>query len=208
MPKAFVPLHGQPLLWHCVRGLLASGLVETVVVAVDERYHDHARAAIANSEGHVRIVSGGEHRAASVRAALRAVPEADVVLVHDAARCLAPVSVIQAVARAVLAGQRAVVPVLPVVDTIKRVDPDGQVISTLDRSVLRVVQTPQGFAADLLRRAHQMPSGPVTDDAGLVEALGVRVSTVLGHPHAFKITNPFDLVIAELVAGARTISQA
>lgn len=207
-PKAFVPLHGRPLLWHCVRGLLVSGCVDMVVVAVDEHYHDHARAAIATPESPVRIVTGGEHRAASVRAALRAVPDAEVVLVHDAARCLTPVSVIQSVARAVLAGQRAVVPVLPVIDTIKRVDSDGQVMSTVDRSVLRVVQTPQGFVGDLLRRAHQEPSGPVTDDAGLVEALGVRVSTVPGHPHAFKITTPFDLVVAELVVSTRAASPA
>ncbi|MGH3540385.1 MAG: IspD/TarI family cytidylyltransferase, partial [Pseudonocardiaceae bacterium] len=135
--------------------------------------------------------------------ALRTVPDAEVVLVHDAARCLAPISVIQAVAQAVLAGQQAVVPVLTVVDTIKEVDSDGCVVGTLDRAALRVVQTPQGFAGDLLRRAHQLPSGPVTDDAGLVEALGMPVTTLPGHPHAFKITTPFDLVVAELLAGAR-----
>jgi 2-C-methyl-D-erythritol 4-phosphate cytidylyltransferase len=72
----------------------------------------------------------------------------------------------------------------------------------LDRAALRVVQTPQGFAGNVLRRAHQLPSGPVTDDAGLVEALGMPVTTLPGHPHAFKITTPFDLVVAEAVAGA------
>ncbi|MEO7196096.1 MAG: 2-C-methyl-D-erythritol 4-phosphate cytidylyltransferase [Pseudonocardiaceae bacterium] len=203
IPKAFALLNGRPLLWHCVRGLLASGCVEVVVVAVDEYHHDQARAATTESGGRVRIVTGGAHRAASVQAALGAVPDAEVVLVHDAARCLTPVSVIQAVARAVLAGARAVVPVLPVVDTIKRVDSDGRVVGTVDRDALRVVQTPQGFAADLLRRAHQASSGPVTDDAGLVEALGVTVTTLPGHPHAFKITTPFDLAVAEVVAGGQ-----
>ncbi|MGH3828605.1 MAG: 2-C-methyl-D-erythritol 4-phosphate cytidylyltransferase [Pseudonocardiaceae bacterium] len=203
IPKAFALLNGRPLLWYCVRGLLASGCVQVVVVAVDEHHHDQARAATAESGGRVRIVTGGAHRAASVQAALGAVPDAEVVLVHDAARCLTPVSVIQAVARAVLAGARAVVPVLPVVDTIKRVDSDGRVVGTVDRDTLRVVQTPQGFAADLLRRAHQASPGPVTDDAGLVEALGVTVTTLPGHPHAFKITTPFDLAVAEVVAGGQ-----
>ena len=203
MPKAFVPLRGRPLLWHCVQRLLASGCIEVVVVAVGEQYQDQARNAVAEAGDQVRIVIGGPHRCDSVRAALRTVPDAEVVLVHDAARCLAPVSVIQAVARAVLAGQQAVVPVLTVVDTIKEVDCDGRVVGTLDRAALRVVQTPQGFAGDLLRRAHQLPSGPVTDDAGLVEALDMPVTTLPGHPHAFKITTPFDLVVAELLAGGK-----
>ncbi len=202
MPKAFVPLLGRPLLWHCVQGLLAAGCVELVVIAVGAQYRDQARNALADAGQRVRIVTGGAQRSDSVRLALNSVPDAEVVLVHDAARCLTPVSVIQAVVQAVLDGQRAVVPVLTVVDTIKQVDREGRVVSTVDRTALRVIQTPQGFAADLLRRAHQRPSGPVTDDAGLVERLGETVTTLPGHPHALKITTPFDLVVAETVAGA------
>jgi 2-C-methyl-D-erythritol 4-phosphate cytidylyltransferase len=207
MPKAFVPLCGRPLLWHCVAALLTAGCVE-VVVAVGANQHDRARAVVSDAGDRVRIVTGGVHRCDSVRAALHRVPEAEVVLVHDAARCLTPVSVIRAVAHAVLAGQRAVVPVLPVVDTIKQVDPDGCVVGTVDRAALRVVQTPQGFAGDLLRQAHQASSGPVTDDAGLVEALGVPVTTLPGHPRAFKITTPFDLIIAEALVSGRATDQA
>ncbi|MGH8919322.1 MAG: 2-C-methyl-D-erythritol 4-phosphate cytidylyltransferase [Actinomycetes bacterium] len=207
-PKAFVPLLGRPLLWHCVQGLLAAGCVELVVVAVGAQYRDQARVALADAGKRVRIVTGGAHRSDSVRRALRSVPDAEVVLVHDAARCLTPVSVVHAVVEAVLAGQRAVVPVLMVVDTIKQVGPDGRVVSTVDRAALRVVQTPQGFAGDLLRRAHQAPCGLVTDDAGLVERLGVTVTTVPGHPHAFKITTPFDLVVAEAVASAVATGRA
>jgi 2-C-methyl-D-erythritol 4-phosphate cytidylyltransferase len=208
MPKAFVPLRGRPLLWHCVQGLLASGCVELVVVAVGVQYRNQARAALVDAGERVQIVAGGAQRSDSVREALQSVPDTEVVLVHDAARCLTPISVIQAVVAAVLAGQRAVVPVLTVVDTIKQVDTDGRVVATVNRAALRVVQTPQGFAADLLRRAHQAPSGPVTDDAGLVERLGETVTTLPGHPHAFKITTPFDLVVAEAVAGARATGRA
>jgi 2-C-methyl-D-erythritol 4-phosphate cytidylyltransferase len=207
MPKAFVPLLGRPLLWHCVQRLLLSGCVEVVVVAVGAQHVDQARAVVADVADRVRVVTGGADRCDSVRAALHSVPDAEVVLVHDAARCLAPVSVIQAVAQAVRAGQQAVVPVLPVVDTIKELDPDGRVVSTVDRAALRVAQTPQGFSGDLLRRAHLGPSGPATDDAGLVEQLGVTVHTLPGHSHAFKITTPFDLVVAEAVAGAVAAGQ-
>lgn len=198
--KAFVTLRGRPLLWHAVQALLGSGAVEQVVVAVGDEYRQRAQDLLRDVAHQVHVVTGGDQRSDSVCHALDAVPDAEAVLVHDAARCLTPVSVIRAVAQAVLAGHRAVVPVLPVIDTIKQVDPDGQVVSTVDRATLRVVQTPQGFAADLLRRAHRQPGGPVTDDAGLVERLGEPVSTVPGHPHAFKITTPFDLLVAESLA--------
>jgi 2-C-methyl-D-erythritol 4-phosphate cytidylyltransferase len=200
MPKAFVPLLGRPLLWHSVHALIGSGCVEQVVVAVGAGHQDQARTVLADAGDRVRIVTGGAERSDSVRHALDAVPGAEVVLVHDAARCLAPFEVIRAVVEAVRAGAQAVVPVLPVVDTIKQVDADGRVVSTVNRSTLRVVQTPQGFAADLLRRAHQSASGAVTDDAGLVERMGETVTTVPGHPHAFKITTPFDLAVAGAVA--------
>lgn len=208
MPKAFVPLRGRPLLWHCVQGLLASGCIHVVVAAVGAQHRDRARAVLADAGQQVEIVTGGEHRSDSVRAALDSVPDADVVVVHDAARCLTPITVIQAVVHAVLAGAPAVIPVLTMVDTIKQVDPDGCVVRTVDRSVLRAVQTPQGFAADVLRRAHQVRSAPMTDDAGLVEASGVPVTTLPGHPHAFKITTPFDLAIAEMLTGVRAVDGA
>ena len=203
LPKAFVPLRGRPLLWHCVHGLLASGCVAHVVVAVGQEHRDRARLVLADVGERVRVVAGGAERCDSVGHALDAAGDAEVMLVHDAARCLTPVRVIRAVTQGVLAGQPAVVPVLPVVDTIKQVDAGGQVVSTVDRAALRVVQTPQGFAADLLRRAHQLRSGPVTDDAGLVERLGEAVRTVPGDPLAFKITTPFDLLVAEAVVSGR-----
>lgn len=198
VPKAFAALAGMPLLWYAVRGLLDAGCVDEVVVAV--AVEDRKRAATAlTGFDRVSIVDGGAERSDSVRAALDAVPMADVILVHDAARCLTPVATIRAVVAAVRAGHRAVVPVLPVADTIKQVDARGVVVATVDRSSLRVVQTPQGFDADLLRRAHAVGGDHVTDDAGLVERLGEAVTTVPGDALAFKITTPFDLAVAEAV---------
>ena len=121
----------------------------------------------------------------------------DIVLVHDAARCLVPVDVIQRVIDAVRDGAEAAVPVVPVADTVKQVAGDT-VVATVDRSALRQAQTPQGFRRDVLRRSYAALSGPVaTDDAALAERSGATVRVVDGHPHAFKITGPLDLLLAE-----------
>jgi len=121
-----------------------------------------------------------------------------VVLVHDAARCLVPVDVVAAVVDAVVAGADAVVPGLAVVDTIRELAADGA-SWTIDRSALRAVQTPQGFGIDVLRRAHAAGDSRATDDAGMVEALGLSVLLVPGDPRAFKVTTGQDLLLAEAI---------
>jgi 2-C-methyl-D-erythritol 4-phosphate cytidylyltransferase len=126
-----------------------------------------------------------------------------IVLVHDAARPLTPPELIDEVAAAVRAGHDAVIPVLPVVDTIKRVDAAGSVVDTVDRSSLRAVQTPQGFSRATLLAAHAAAEIDATDDAGLAERIGVPVHTIPGREEALKVTRPFDLVVAEALL-ART----
>jgi len=203
VPKALVLVRGEPLLVHAVRGLLAAGCVRRVVVAAPGSDVDAVARILAAAGAAALVVAGGPSRTHSVRLALRAsetdVPDATVVLVHDAARAFTPAELVRAVVARVQAGADAVIPVLPVADTIKRVT-DGVVVATPDRADLRVVQTPQGFRPDVLRRAYAAyPEDSTTDDAGLVERLGVPVHTVPGHPHAMKITTPFDLAIAEAV---------
>jgi 2-C-methyl-D-erythritol 4-phosphate cytidylyltransferase len=122
-----------------------------------------------------------------------------IVLVHDAARALVPPSLVQRVAAAVRDGHDAVIPVLPLVDTVKQVDDSDHVIGTVDRSVLRAVQTPQGFRRAVLEAAHRAAVDALTDDAGLVEKLGVRVMCVPGSEAALKITRPHDLAVAEVL---------
>jgi 2-C-methyl-D-erythritol 4-phosphate cytidylyltransferase len=204
VPKALALLGGEPILSHAVRSLVSEPRVGLIVLACPEGLEDRmAAAATAQSQDvPVVAVTGGATRARSVAAALAAVSEEfAVVLVHDAARCLVPREVVRAVVDAVLAGAPAVVPGLPVVDTIREVGEDGA-SRTVDRSRLRAVQTPQGFAAPALRRAHASGSEDATDDAGMVEALGLPVTLVPGHPRAFKVTTALDLVLAEaLVAG-------
>jgi 2-C-methyl-D-erythritol 4-phosphate cytidylyltransferase len=154
----------------------------------------------------VVVAAGGPTRSASVRAGLAAVSaEAEVIVVHDAARPLATAALFERVVAAVRAGADGAVPGLPVSDTIKVVDPaSGQVVETLDRPGLRAIQTPQAFSAAVLRRAHES-GGDATDDAALVEAAGGRVVVVDGEPANLKITGPDDLVRAELLLTRRSL---
>lgn len=141
------------------------------------------------------VVPGGTTRSGSVRAGLAAVPgDANVIVVHDAARPLAPVHLFEDVIAAVRAGADCAVPGLAVANTVKRVE-GSQVVETVDRADLVEVQTPQAFAATALRSAHA-GEPDATDDAGLIEAGGGSVVVVAGDPSAFKLTHPHDLAVA------------
>ena len=199
-PKALRLLAGEPLLVHAVRRLRACPSVGPVVVVGPPDSLGPVRELLAAYD--VQVVAGGAQRQDSVAAGLSALPPGvELVLVHDAARALVPVAVVEAVVAALHAGADAVVPVLPMADTVKRVDAAGLVVATVPRDRLRSVQTPQGFRRDVLTRAHAGATGPVTDDAGLVEALGIAVRTVAGSPEALKVTTPFDLLVAQVVLG-------
>lgn len=146
----------------------------------------------------LRVVLGGASRSDSVRQALAAVPDdAEIVVVHDAARPLATPALFRQVQQAVADGASAAICAVPVTDTIKRVK-DGWVVETLQRDTLVSVQTPQAFQAAALRAAHASCSD-ATDDSTLVEAIGGRVVVVPGHSGNLKITEPTDLHLAEAV---------
>ena len=197
VPKAFVELGAKTMLEHAVVGLLDSGVIDRVVVAVPAQ---RVTETIEMLGGQVTVVEGGTERDDSVRRALAAVGDAGFILVHDAARPFTPLEQIRRVVAALRDGMRAVIPVLPVVDTIKAVDANGVVLGTPERAGLRAVQTPQGFEAALLRRAYQQSGGlSVTDDASMVENLGVPVHTIAGDALAFKITTALDLRLAHAV---------
>jgi 2-C-methyl-D-erythritol 4-phosphate cytidylyltransferase len=183
------------MLLRAMAALTASELVSQIVVAAPPTLVE----VVAQLLGpQVRVIPGGLERVDSVRAALAALDDdVRVVLVHDAARPLTPPALVDAVAAAVLAGHPAVIPVLAVTDTVKEVDADGRVVRTPPRGGLRAVQTPQGFRREVLEAAYALEGSTVTDDAGLVEALGVPVTTVPGAEEAFKVTRPADLVLAE-----------
>ncbi|MFH8794819.1 2-C-methyl-D-erythritol 4-phosphate cytidylyltransferase [Streptomyces sp. NPDC017941] len=217
-PKALRALNGTPMLIHAVRAMAASRAVSLVVVVappdgaaeVKTLLTDHALP----ERTDVLVVPGGATRQESVRLGLDALPPGvDIVLVHDAARPLVPVDTVDGVIEAVRDGAPAVVPALPVTDTVKEVGPAGPdtpgapepVVATPDRARLRAVQTPQGFDRATLLRAHEaaVVGDGATDDAGLVERLGEPVVLVPGHEEAFKVTRPLDLVLAEAVLARR-----
>lgn len=218
--KPLRPLGGVPILVHALTGLTAAASVGRVVVAAPPDAVEEMRRLLAAYpfDAAVDVVPGGADRVATVALALAGLPaDVDVVLVHDAARPLVSPRLVDAVAATVRAGAPACVPALPVADTIKEIrapaaDSDGagatmgQVIRTPDRAGLCAVQTPQGFRRDVLVKAHEAAigrAGSATDDAGLVERLGITVEVIAGDPEAFKITRPIDLLLGEAILSER-----
>ncbi|WP_199176280.1 IspD/TarI family cytidylyltransferase [Actinomyces qiguomingii] len=232
-PKALVDLCGETLLHRAARGLLAAGVIDHITITAPAAAVGRFTAEVCDlaDAGRIGVVAGSPaSRQASVAlglaAALQARPEAEVVLVHDAARALTPPDLTRRVVAAVRAGYHAVVPGLPVVDTVKEVavgevvaastpgsstGPEANrvelVVGTPDRARLRAVQTPQGFTRRTLEEAHRRgtlraedESLAARDDAALVEAMGGEVAVVAGDPLALKVTTPLDLALAEILA--------
>ena len=211
VPKAFVRLGGRPLLAYAVATVSRLPHLRSLVVVAPAEHADPSDAGDPLWDGvdlpvGTSVVAGGAERTDSVAAGLAAVDDGcDVVLVHDAARCLTPLDVFERVVDAVRAGAAGAVPGLALVDTVKTVDATGRITGTPDRAALRAVQTPQGFRREVLLTAYR--SGlKATDDAALVEGCGDHVVVVDGDPLAFKVTTPEDLDRAErLLARAGTL---
>ncbi|WP_406832417.1 2-C-methyl-D-erythritol 4-phosphate cytidylyltransferase [Pedococcus sp. KACC 23699] len=197
-PKAFVDLDGTSLLEHAVTRALGAPEVSHVIIVAPVSHLREAGAVASRSArpDDVDVVSGGAERTDSVAAGLAALrPEDGIVLVHDAARCLAPSTLFTRLVHEVRSGHPAVVPGLPVTDTIKQVDAEGVVVATPDRGRLRAIQTPQAFLREVLEHAHAS-GAQATDDAALFEAVGGHVRVVDGDRLAFKVTTPDDLATA------------
>ena len=200
LPKAYVELAGRTLMERSVRAMIDAG-VDHIIVVIMPAMEETARRILADYPD-VQLVHGAGERVDSVWRGIQAIPTTDddaVVLIHDSARALTPPDMIRRVAQAITGDIRAVIPVLPVADTIKRVA-DTVVVDTPARADLRIVQTPQAFRLGTLREANQTyfrdPSFTVTDDASLVEHLNIPVHCVPGDPLAMKITTPIDLTLA------------
>ena len=202
-PKAFANLAARPLVAESLERLDASPWVDAIVVAAPTDWEEPTiLLAEELGAGSVRaVVTGGATRTDSVRAGLAEVPaDTAVVLVHDAARPFLPDEVVERVVTALDEGWDAAVPALPLADTVKRAQGEA-VVETVDRTGLHAVQTPQAFAADVLRRALAGGS-EATDCAGLVEAAGGRVRLVEGDRRLLKVTTPADLAFVETLLEA------
>jgi len=191
LPKSLIKLIDKTLLEHAVANLapVAQLLIVTAPAGYEKEYKK-----ILGEE--VEVITGGVLRSDSIRIAMAKIPNNyEYVLVHDAARALASTRLASEVINQLIRGQQAVIPTLEVIDTIKEVDNQGYVRNTLNRASLKIVQTPQGFNRSVLERAHQA-SEDATDDAALVEALGIKVKTIAGEDQAFKITTKGDIKTA------------
>ena len=198
VPKAFVTVRGRTLLEHAVARFAAHpGIRDVVAVVPLDRVTD-ASTALPGAT----VVAGGVTRQRSVACGLAALAaDVDTVLVHDAARAFFPAAMVSRVLGALDGGAQAVVPTIALADSLRTISADGTVGGAVDRATLVAVQTPQGFARTVLDAAHDAAvSDDASDDATLVEALGVAVLAVAGAEEAVKITEPLDLVIAEALA--------
>lgn len=188
IPKALIQIQGITLLERAFISL--SKVVDEIVITAPAGYEEQFKAIVGQS---AEVITGGVLRSDSIRVALKALsPSVESVLIHDAARALASSALAAKVLDELRSGQSAVIPVLKVIDTIKEIDRDGFVRATPDRSSLVAAQTPQGFNRQVLERAHSA-SDDATDDAALVEAIGVKVKTIEGEASAFKITTKEDI---------------
>ena len=199
--KVLLELNGEPVICRAARAF--SGVADGMVLVAREEDRSALEAALRASgafQGDLRVVSGGDTRQDSVWNGLQALPEtADKVLIHDCARCLVDEATIRACMDAVVKCGTGVA-AIPAVDTIKQVDDSWLVTGTPERSALRAVQTPQAFTVDLIRKAHlaaQEAHFQGTDDASLVERLGVPVQLTPGSRRNIKLTTPEDIAMAE-----------
>lgn len=202
--KQFIALNGLPILSHTLRALAASRALAAMIVVVPPGEESRGRDALslARVDIETEVISGGQERQDSVYKGLqRAKPGTDMVLIHDGVRPF----VSREVVLATIEGAEewgAAVAAVPVTDTIKRVDTGGLVVDTPARGQLWAVQTPQVFRYTLLMRAHQSVRElgiVVTDDAALVERIGVKVKVVRGSYENIKITSEEDLPLADLI---------
>jgi 2-C-methyl-D-erythritol 4-phosphate cytidylyltransferase/2-C-methyl-D-erythritol 2,4-cyclodiphosphate synthase len=188
LPKALVKLLDKTLVEHAVAAL--APVAQVIIVTAPAGFEDKFKELLGDQ---VTVITGGVLRSDSIRIALAKIPtDFEYVLVHDAARAIASTELAKNIVAELAKGEQAVIPALDVVDTIKEVDASGYVRSTPDRSTLRAVQTPQGFVKSVLAHAHSSAED-ATDDAALVEAIGIKVKVIAGEERALKITTKFDL---------------
>ena len=200
--KIFLSLCGKPLLAWCVDTLEQSPVVTEVVVALSSAAVCLGEElASARGWSKTRFCCGGSRRQDSVGNAIRAISSAGWVIVHDGDRPFLTASLLETGLHTARKTGVAVAAV-PVKDTVKVVADSGEVVQTLDRSTLRLVQTPQVFRADILRRIHETVADTVTDDAMLAEQIGCIVRLYEGSYTNLKVTTPDDLLTARAIAAA------
>jgi 2-C-methyl-D-erythritol 4-phosphate cytidylyltransferase/2-C-methyl-D-erythritol 2,4-cyclodiphosphate synthase len=203
LPKAFLAIGERPMLAVAAAAASASSAIRALVVAAPEGFEGAASGCLEGLPLACTVVTGGATRQESVLAAIGALADdVEVVVIHDAARPFAPPDLFTAVVDAVVGGADGAIPILPVTDTVKKIQGDA-IVATIDRDELGLAQTPQAYRVDALRDAHTravLDGTVVTDDAMLLERDG-RVVAVAGDPMNVKVTTMFDLARADARMG-------
>lgn len=204
LPKQFLPLCGKPVLWHSLETFLKAW-PDVQIILVLPKDHQQIGADIVNTTSdpaRIRITVGGETRFHSVKNGLAAIENPGVVFVHDAVRCLLTTHLIhRCYERTVEKGNA--IPAIQPIDTLRIETPDGSQL--IDRTKVRIIQTPQTFFSDLIKKAFEQPyDASFTDEASVVEKLGVAIQLIEGEATNIKITRPLDILLAEKILEERT----
>lgn len=200
-PKQFLCIGGKPILMHTLEAFYRYDATIHLVLVLP---HSHQPLWAELCEEHhftlpYKLVDGGETRFHSVKNGLSTIPNQGVVAIHDGVRPFLHSNMLDRCFQAVKI-QRAVIPVINVVDTVRQLTPDGS--QTVDRNAYKLVQTPQLFKTSLLKQAYEQPyTTAFTDDASVVEAMGEKIALVEGSRENIKITTPFDMKVAEALIG-------
>lgn len=196
-PKQFLPLKGRPVLMHTLEQFYRSDVAMEIILVLPHEQQNYWKQLCEEHHFTIkhRVADGGESRFHSVKNGLSLIEAPSIVGVHDGVRPFVSVDVINRCYELALT-KEAVVPVVDVVDTVRHITKNGS--ETVDRSAYKLVQTPQVFNADLLLKGYEQAySSAFTDDASVVEAMGVKVTLTPGNRENIKLTTPFDLKVAE-----------
>jgi 2-C-methyl-D-erythritol 4-phosphate cytidylyltransferase len=196
IPKQFLPLRGKPVLWHTLKAFTDAYDDVQIILVLPENYLEKGQEIANEFPLHrIRITTGGATRFQSVKNGLRLVDAHALVFVHDAVRCLVSPELIRRCAEAALENDNAI-PAVAATDTIRMVTAEGN--EMIDRNKVRFIQTPQTFFSNVIKEAYEQPyQESFTDEASVVEKLGVKINLVEGERNNIKITTPADLIIAE-----------
>lgn len=202
LPKQFLPLHGKPVLWYSLTTFLEAWPDLEIILVLPRDHFDTGEKIIAATAhpARIRITVGGETRFHSVKNGLDCINEPSIVFVHDAVRCLITTNLIHRCYEAALEKGNAI-PAIQPIDTLRMETPNGSQL--IDRQQVRIIQTPQTFYSDIIKKAFAQPyDSSFTDEASVVEKLGVAIHLIEGEASNIKITRPLDILVAETILSA------
>jgi 2-C-methyl-D-erythritol 4-phosphate cytidylyltransferase len=206
MPKQFMQLRGRPVLWYTLNAFLEAYADMKIILVLPEQHMERGLEIIRNTfdPARVWVTAGGETRFHSVKNGLQHIDKHSIVFVHDGVRCLLTPELIRRCYEAAVKEGNAI-PSVTAIDTIRMTTVNGSEL--IDRNKIRIIQTPQTFYSDIIKAAFEQDySDSFTDEANVVEKLGVKINLIEGEQGNIKITHPMDMLIAEKILEERDMS--